>query len=112
MSSKTFVVKSFKIDTDESEIFWEGSKFTSYGHLLCLGDHERFIVYFLDKQNKAPESSYIPEYNLGAIFVNAEEKDSYVSLMRTTEPVYVHMNKEKPEWNSISVSEPIREEIY
>ncbi|NAS31578.1 hypothetical protein GTQ40_11390 [Flavobacteriaceae bacterium R38] len=111
MSSKSFVVTSFKVDTDKSEIFWEGERLTTYGHLLCSDSEYRFIVYFLGKQKELPSPAYIPEYNLGAIFVDVDEMYTYLSLANVEEPVYVYMNKDYPKWNGISINEPIKEEI-
>lgn len=111
MSSKTFMVNSFRIDTDKSEIFWDGRRLVTYGHLLCLGNEDRFIVYFLGKRKRIPDPVYIPEYNLGAIFVNTDQKDAYLALARVEETIYVHMNKERPEKNAITIKKPTRVEM-
>ena len=111
MSNKTFLVSSFKVDTEESEIFWEGRRLATYGHLLCLGDEDRFIVYFIDRKKRIPLPVYIPEYNLGAIFIDVDQMDAYLSLSRIDEPIYIYMNEKYPEQNAITVNEPIREAI-
>ena len=112
MTSKTFVVSSFKADTNKSEIFWEGKRFISYGHLLCLDNEDRFIVYFLDNHVDKPKPTFLPEYNLGAIFVKRNQMNEYLKLMEVNGTVYVYMNKNYPELNGVTVDEPLKELMY
>ncbi|NER14956.1 hypothetical protein GWK08_15980 [Leptobacterium flavescens] len=112
MSSITFLVSSCKIDKSNREVFWEGRRIQTRGHLICSGEDHRFIVYFVEPGNELPNPTYLKSYKLGAIFVPVNEMDAYLGLANEEEPVYAYLNAARPELNSITVNEPLREEIY
>ncbi len=111
MAKKWFMVKNYKISLGfESSGGGGGPK--SRGYLACLGDNEHcFVVYFSAPGNEMAPPCCSSDATFGSIDVPVDEMQHYVDLVRNEKPVYVYLNSDKPQWNSISTSkEPVGEE--
>lgn len=108
MASKSFLVENFTVHQSPRIVFWKGARIHTVGNLTCSGSDHRFIVYFLEDKQYAPQSMYIPEFKLGVQFVAKGELDSYVSLKEIQSPVYAYLDTDNPEWNALTVNEPTR----
>jgi len=89
-------------------VFWKGARVNTIGNLTCAGADHRFIVYFLEDKQYAPQSMYIPEFKLGVLFVNKNQFDDYIELKEIEAPVYAYLDTDNPGWNALTVNEPTR----
>ncbi|NER18706.1 hypothetical protein [Spongiivirga citrea] len=108
MASKSFLVENFTVHQSQRMVFWKGARVNTVGNLTCAGSDHRFIVYFLADKQYAPQSMYIPEFKLGVQFVSKRELDSYLELQEIGAPVYAYLDTDNPEWNALTVNEPVR----
>lgn len=112
MASRSFLVESFGLHQSARVVFWKGDRIRTIGNLTCAGDDHRFIVYFLESGQQKPGSSYIPSFKLGVLFVDKSEVTAYMELVKIDAPVYAYLDTDRPEWNALTVDQPIREICY
>ncbi len=112
MAVKRFVVESYSVKIGDSmSATWSGTEIKASGIVACRGGDHRFIAYFLAEGSPVPDSVYIEENRVGAIFRPFEEMGTYTDLVRNEKPIYAYLNSNKPEWNNLSTSqEPVGEE--
>ncbi|MFP2997093.1 hypothetical protein ABN763_14345 [Spongiivirga sp. MCCC 1A20706] len=112
MKNKTFLVERFIVHESKRIVFWKGARVHTVGNLTCSGEDHRFIVYFLEDKQYAPPSMYIPEFKLGVQFVNKTQMGSYLKLKDVEAPVYAYLDTANPDWNALTVNEPVRQCDY
>jgi len=90
---------------------WSGTRIKARGLVACYGGDHRFIAYFLTEDSPVPDSVYVVNNRVGAIFLPFNEMEPFVDLLRNEKPIYAYLNSDRPEWNNISTAlEPVGEE--
>lgn len=111
MATTTFKVATYKISLGYAMSGGGGGP-ESRGYVACQStDGQRFVIYFAAPGSAMAPPRYFPDSKFGSINVPVDEMQNYVDLVRNEKPLFVYMNSDKPEWNSVSTSqEPPGEE--
>ena len=106
------MVESFALHQSARVVFWKSERIRTIGNLTCAGSDHRLIVYFLENRQQKPKPSYIPSFKLGVLFVDKSEVTAYIELVKMDAPVYAYLDTDRPEWNALTVDQPVREICY
>lgn len=112
MPVKTFIVDYYRtrMGFKQSATF-SGTRADIQGHIVCHGDHHRFIIYFVHPDSPTPQPYFHPSIKIGTIFLPFAHMTSYLDMLRNEKPIYAYLNSSKPEWNCLRTSnEPVGEE--
>jgi len=82
------------------------------GHWGEALSNEGFLrAYFLSEDSEVPNPFYLPQNDVGGIFLRAKELGPFIDILRNEKPVSVFLDSEHPERNQIFTGlEPVGEE--
>jgi hypothetical protein len=113
MATKSFPIDYYRTSMGyKRTITVSGVKAQLQGHIACFGEQfHRLMIYFLHPDSPVPLAYFNPGRRQGAIFLPFSEMSTYLDMVRNEKPIYVYLDSENPEWNSIRTgSEPVGEE--
>lgn len=114
MSWANFEIRTYSVKLGRELNKGAGDRYKFYGYIKCLGalnTNEKFLIYCLRPDCPSIENmSNIPRKSAW-IYVPLETFGLYLDILRNEKPLYAHIYKDKPKWNTISTNqEPVGEE--